>query len=136
MFIKLKGGKPVDHPIVIENFQQAYPHIDINNLPPEFARFERIEPPRPGVYEVYEGVTYERFGDVFKDVHHIRPMTDEEKTAKQDDIKAQWNTHMAAKYPSWTFDETTCTFMPPVMPPDNVNPYRWDEQTLSWILVE
>lgn len=136
MFIKVKDGKAVDHPIVFENFLQAYPHIDVNNLPPEFARFERIEPPRPGIYEVYEGVTYERVGDVFKDVHHIRPMTDEEKTVKQDEVKSWWNANLASKYPSWIFNEDLCKFVPPIVPPDDVTSYRWDEQIVSWVLIK
>lgn len=48
-------------------------------------------------------------------------------------------------YPSWTLNEDTCTWQPPVAAP--VNPYRpeqlefylepqyqWDEETLSWIV--
>lgn len=38
-------------------------------------------------------------------------------------------------YPSWTLNESTCTWQAPVpMPADN-KPYRWDEATLSWIEV-
>jgi hypothetical protein len=31
---------------------------------------------------VYEGVTYQWFDGVVKDVHSVRPMTDEERTTK------------------------------------------------------
>ena len=34
-------------------------------------------------------------------------------------------------YPSWTLDEQTCQWVPPVpMPPDGM--YVWDELTLAW----
>jgi hypothetical protein len=47
LYIRIKDGQPVDHPIIEENFIQAFPDIDINNLPPEFARFNRLEMPHP-----------------------------------------------------------------------------------------
>jgi len=79
LFIRVKNGQPFEHPIFGDNFRQAFPHIDTDNLPPEFARFTRIEMPVLGPHEIYEGVTYERDGDGFIDVHHVRPMTEEEK---------------------------------------------------------
>lgn len=37
-------------------------------------------------------------------------------------------------YPSWYLDENTCYWMPPVpMPTDGY--YKWDEPSLSWILL-
>jgi hypothetical protein len=132
LYIRIKDGQPFEHPILGGNFRQAFPSVDTNNLPPEFARFERIEPPTPGVYEVYEGVTYEWIGGIVKDVHHIRQMTEQEKQATQDAVKAAW----AEKgFASWMFDEETCSFKPPVPYPDDVKMYRWDEATTSWVEV-
>lgn len=82
LFIRLKNGAPFEHPILEDNFKEAFPHIDAENLPPEFMRFERLPPPALDIYEVYEGVTYEIVGGVCKDVHHVRPMTAEEREAK------------------------------------------------------
>jgi len=79
LFIRIKDGLPFEHPILEDNFCEAFPDIDIINLPPEFARFERVERPEIGSYQVYEGVTYELIGDIYKDVHHVREMTNEEK---------------------------------------------------------
>lgn len=79
-FIRIVDGQPFEHPIAAENFAQAFPHIDPNNLPPEFARFERVPRPIPEKFEVVtDEVTYEWFDGVVKDVYHIRPMTDEER---------------------------------------------------------
>lgn len=35
-------------------------------------------------------------------------------------------------YPSWTLDESTCRWQPPVAMPDG-GPWTWDEATLGWV---
>ncbi len=35
-------------------------------------------------------------------------------------------------YPSWSLDEGTCYWGPPVAMPDDENNYTWNESTLSW----
>jgi hypothetical protein len=82
LFIQIRDGQPYEHPIFAENFQQAFPHIDTNNLPPEFARFERIPQPAPGVYEVVEGPVYQWVDGMVSDVWTVRPMTDAEREVK------------------------------------------------------
>lgn len=42
LYIQIRNGQTFHHPIFEDNFIQAFPDIDINNLPPEFARFRRI----------------------------------------------------------------------------------------------
>jgi len=132
LYIRIKDGKPFEHPIFGDNFRAAFPKVDVNNLPPEFARFERVAPPAIGVYEVYEGVSYERSGEVYTDVHHVRSMTTEEITAKQDSVKADW---AGSGFASWVFDETICAFKAPVTYPTDDKIYRWDEPTISWVEV-
>lgn len=88
LFIRVQNGQPVDHPILGDNFREAFPGVDTNNLPPEFARFVRVAPPAIGTYEVYEGVTYELIDGAYTDVHHVRPMTTEEKAAKDQLLSA------------------------------------------------
>lgn len=132
LFIRLQNGQPFEHPIVEENFCQAFPEVNLDNLPDWIANFERVEPPIPSLYEVYEGVTYEWVNDVVKDVHHVRAMTEAEKLTKQNEAKEEWAQH---GFPSWVFDEDTCAFHPPVPYPDDGGQYRWDEETTSWVLV-
>lgn len=132
LFIQIRNDQPFEHPILGDNFRQAFPHIDCNNLPPEFARFERIERPEIQVYEIYEGVTYEKDGDIYKDVHHVRAMTPEEKTAKQNHTIQNWMQH---GYASWIFDEHTCSFQPPAPYPEDGKVYRWDEAITNWVEV-
>ena len=107
LFIQIRDGLPFGHPIYGDNFRQAFPDVDLENLPPEFARFERIEAPTLTPYEVYEGVTYELDNGVYKDMHHTRPMTDAEMSAKIDEAKAR-------RHPDdWVFNEAVCAWQPP-----------------------
>jgi hypothetical protein len=119
LFIRVKDGQPLNHPIMGDNFRQAFPDIDTENLPAEFARFVRVEPPAAGFLEIYEGVTYEFIDGVYTDVHHIRPMTTEEKTARQQEIIADFNQReYASNWSSWTFDEATYAMVPPIPRPE------------------
>lgn len=82
LFIQIRDGQPHEHPILGDNFRQAFPDINVDNLPPQFARFERIECPRAaGVYEV-DVVSYQWVDGIVKDVWTVRPMTDEERAIK------------------------------------------------------
>lgn len=38
-------------------------------------------------------------------------------------------------FPSWTLDEATCSWKPPVPRPSDGKPYRWNEASLSWVEV-
>lgn len=133
LFIRIQNGIPFEHPILGNNFRQAFPNIDTNNLPESFARFVRVAPPSVGIYEVYEGVTYEWQDGLVADVHHVRQMTAEEVTAKQDAVKTNWAENGHA---SWVFDEAICAFKAPVAYPTDGKIYRWDESTVSWVEVQ
>lgn len=131
LFIRIKDGQPFEHPILGDNFREAFPHIDTNNLPSEFAHFKRVEPPIYGVYEVYEGVTYEWQNGLVTDVHHVRQMTEVEKLEKQNAVKDAWA--KGVNLTSWVFDEETCAFKPPVAYPTDGKNYFWNEETTSWV---
>ena len=130
LYIRVADGKAVEHPILGDNFREAFPDIDTDNLPSGFAKFVRVAQPTTGPYEVYEGVTYELSGDVFTDVHQVRTMTEQEKTDKQDQVKSSWATN--GGYASWVFDADTCSFKPPVDYPTDGKNYNWNETTTSW----
>jgi len=68
LYIRIKNGQPFEHPILGDNFRQAF------------------------------GCTYEWDGDTVTDVHHVRDMTPAEKTAKQDTAKANWLEHGHASW--------------------------------------
>ena len=113
LFIRIKDGAPFEHPIFGDNFRAAFPDVDVNNLPPEFARFERIEPPVLGPYEKNQSVRYEIGEDgVCRDIWSCEQMTEEEIKAKQDEVKTRWaENELTPK--TWIFDEETCSFIPP-----------------------
>ena len=85
-YIRMEGGQPCNHPILEDNFRQAFSEIDVNNLPPEFSVFERITP-TPDKYQKTGSVTYGIFDGIVKDVFEYIDMTDEEK-AEVDEFEA------------------------------------------------
>lgn len=122
LFIRVdENGNAVQHPIVGDNFREAFPHIDVNNLPPEFARFVRVSQPKLGMYEVLESETptYQMVDGVFTDVWSVREMTAEEKLAKQQMVQDDFrNRRQAENWAAWTFDEASLSFLPPVPKPE------------------
>lgn len=131
LYIRIENGQPVNHPIAETNLISVVPEIDVNNLPSDYARFIRVEIPELGPYEVCIS-TYQWDGDVVTDVHHIRAMTEEEKTARQDAVKADW---AATGYASWVFNEGDCTFYPSIPRPLDGVSREWNEETISWVEV-
>jgi hypothetical protein len=91
LYIQIRDGQPHEHPIFADNFKQAFPGVDPENLPNTFAKFIRVDAPVPDTYEVYEGVTYQWFDGVVKDVHSVRAMTEEERAAKTAELEAMAN---------------------------------------------
>lgn len=96
-YIRMENGQPRDHPIFEDNFRQAFPDIDVNNLPPEFAVFERIQP-TPGKYQKTASVSYVVFDGIVKDVFEYIDMTDEEK-AEVDALEAATDINASGSEP-------------------------------------
>jgi len=134
LYIQLdSNGNPINHPIIESNLLDAYPGIDVNNLPQNFARFIRVQQPEGiGVYEKTT-VEYQVINGVVQDVWSVLPMTSEEIAAKQNKIKQDWQQY--GGYASWVFDETICNFVPPIPYPNDELKYQWDENQINWILV-
>lgn len=79
LFIQIRDGQPYQHPIFGDNFREAFPHVDVDNLPPEFARFKRLPSPvSAGEFEV-NVVTYQWVNGIVQDVWSVRPMNEEER---------------------------------------------------------
>lgn len=133
LFIRLKDGQPFEHPIFSDNFRQAFPNVDTNNLPKEFAKFVRVQAPVLGPYEKNQTVSYQLVDGVYTDVFTCEQMTAEEIASKQQTAKDEWVANNG--FASWTFNETTCIFEAPTPYPTDGKFYRWDEPTLAWIEV-
>jgi hypothetical protein len=74
LYIETENNQIKNHPAFEENLIQAFGEVPSNWVP-----FIRVEIPIIDIYEVYEGVTYELVNGAYTDVHHVRPMTEEEK---------------------------------------------------------
>ena len=125
--IQIKYGQPFEHPILLDNFITAFPNIDVNNLPSNFAKFERVPKPEEGVYEELIGLSYQWDGDIVKDVWEFRQFTEQEKIDKQNFVKskfAEYNSDLQ----SWVFDEVRCGFVSPVPYPNDGELYFWKER--------
>ncbi len=130
LYIRIVDGQPFEHPILEDNFIQAFPNVDVNNLPPEFAEFVRVQPPILGIYEKNQTVSYAFVDGVWTDVFSCEQMTSEEILELQNKTKTEWAEH---GFPSWVFNETMCCFNAPIPRPTDGKRYRWDEATISWI---
>ena len=73
LYIRIVDGHPFEHPIVENNFKMAFPKVDVNNLPSDFAHFVRVPKPKPdpGKYIVSAECRYEWVGDEVRDVWDI-----------------------------------------------------------------
>ena len=129
LFIRISGGKPFEHPIFGDNFREAFPEIDVNNLPDGFARFVRVPRPALGPFEKNQTLAYEWVNGVVMDIWRCEQMTDQEKADKLDQARAR------QPFPSWTFDETLCQWNPPIEYPSGGLEYKWDESILNWVKI-
>lgn len=133
LYICIKNGQPFEHPIFGDNFRQAFPNVDTNNLPAEFARFVRVTPPALGPYEKNQTVSYKLINGAYTDVFSVEQMTAEEIAVKQQTIKDKWVENNG--FVSWTFNETKCVFEAPNPYPTDGKFYQWEELTTSWVEV-
>lgn len=129
LIIQIKNGNPYNHPILVENFVQAFPEINLNNLPSDYAWFERTQHPIMGPYTKKIYSKYELVGDIVKEVWYKEEMTEEEKQAKQAQVKQEWAQY---GYSSWIFNEETCSFQSPIPYPTDGKIYEWNENLSSW----
>ena len=131
-FIQEQDGSPVNHPISLRNLMDVIEGFNPDSPPAGFVEFIRVAPPELGPYEKDQTVTYELVGGKYTDVFRCSQMTDDEKTQKQNAVREGWAEN---GYPSWVFNEETCTFEAPVNMPEDGNDYIWDEPTTSWVEV-
>ena len=118
LFIQIEDGQTVNHPALEDNLIQAF-----GAVPDHWAQFVRVERPIPGVYEIleYNQPTYQKVDGVWTDVWLLRPMTETEIAAKQQIVKDDWVARRQAEnWSAWLFDESTCSYIPPIPRPDPV----------------
>ena len=82
--IRIVDGVPFEHPIMLDNFQQAFPDIDLDQpLPEGFAWFERtlIPPIADDQIFVSEQSRYEFHNGMWTDVWDVRAKNQDELNA-------------------------------------------------------
>lgn len=115
LYIQVENGQTKNHPAFEDNLIQAFGSVPFNWEP-----FIRVERPTPGMYEVLESdnPTYEKVDGTWTDVWALRPMTNAEKTAKQQAVITAFNNReQAENWAAWTFNEELCEMVPPIPRP-------------------
>jgi hypothetical protein len=118
LFIQIENGQPINHPAFEDNLMQIY-----NVIPDHWEQFVRVAQPISGVYEILESnhPSYQKVDGVWTDVWSLRPMTEIEIAAKQQVVKDAWAARdQAENWSAWIFDESTCSYIPPVPRPEPV----------------
>ena len=130
LFIRIIDGQPFEHPIFEDNFKEAFPDVDLNNLPSEFLKFVRVEKPILKKYEVCENEsTYKIVDGICTDDWSLRLMTEEEKAAKDVLLEELRNAPFG---PEWVFDEDFCFWKFRVPYPTDGKQYVWNETEYAW----
>lgn len=95
LYIRIRDGQPFEHPIMEDNFFQAFPDVDVNNLPSDFAKFVRL--PCPNAANTFEKdvVSYEWINGMVQDVWSVVPMTTEEREEKFSAMRDEANAFVA-----------------------------------------
>jgi hypothetical protein len=127
--IKIENGIPVNHPVSEENLRLFFSDLDINNPPEGWARFIRAPYPELSLGETIEKTTYELSNSLtvengtktYTDIHHIKPISDEELILMAMDAVKNFNQSMQiysnAPYPA----------------PDDGEFYVWSISSNSWV---
>jgi hypothetical protein len=128
LFIQIRNGGPFEHPVTESNLRLFYPDFDDNNPPEGFVRFIRNPEPSIGPFQTLVGAYYEKVDGVWQDVYHIRDLTPVEKAQKITSIKKEFPFS-----DTWTLDENTLKWEPPVKYPEDGNKYYWDNVIRNWL---
>jgi hypothetical protein len=131
LYIQTENGQCVNHPAFEDNLIAAF-----GGVPDHWKPFVRVERPTLGVYEVLESEqpAYQMVDGVWTDVWTVRPMTDEEKAAKQQVVRDAWALSTNAfNFTAWVLDEATLKMVPPIpRPVEEGKIFRWSGADNNW----
>lgn len=116
LYIETENGIPKNHPALENNLIQAF-----GAIPAHWEPFIRVERPTTGIYQVLESdeVVYAKVDGVWTDVWSVRELTAEEKAAKQQAVRDDFNDQpQAENWSAWILDDATCTMVPPIPRPE------------------
>ena len=131
LYIQTENGQTVNHPAFEDNLVAAF-----GGVPDHWKPFVRVERPTLGVYEVLESEqpAYQMVDGVWTDVWSVRPMTDEEKAAVQQQVIDAWALiPNAFNFTAWVLDEATLRMVPPIpRPVEEGKIFRWSGADNNW----
>jgi hypothetical protein len=131
LYIQTENGQAVNHPAFEHNLIEAF-----GGVPDHWKPFVRVERPAIGIYEVLESElpAYQLVDGVWTDVWSVRPMTDEEKTAKQQAVIDAWALiPNAFNFTAWVLDEANLRMVPPIpRPVEEGKIFRWSGADNNW----
>jgi hypothetical protein len=131
LYIQTENGQTVNHPALESNLIAAF-----GGVPDHWKPFVRVERPAIGIYEVLESElpAYQLVDGVWTDVWSVRPMTDEEKTAKQQAVIDAWALiPNAFNFTAWVLDEANLRMVPPIpRPVEEGKIFRWSGADNNW----
>lgn len=125
LYIELKNGEPINHPMLQSNIEMIYPVMNLDNLPETLCEFVRVDKPTPKWDEVVEGPEYKMIDGICYDVWTVNKISDEKKQQMLDALAA------SNPYPSWTVDTVNHNLIPPIPYPEE-GAWVWNEDTVSW----
>tara|TARA_B100000900_G_scaffold286568_1_gene245687 strand:- start:4111 stop:4527 length:417 start_codon:yes stop_codon:yes gene_type:complete len=134
-FIKIEENQAVGFPMQQDNFEQAFPNEDLDNLSSSFAEVIKADVPARSVYQILDDPTYTMNADgKMVETFTLSDVSDERKIELQNEAKAAW-VEDEDNFASWVFNEETCSYEAPVSYPSDGKNYYWNEPTTSWVEV-
>jgi hypothetical protein len=131
LYIQTENGQTVNHPAFEDNLIAAF-----GGVPDHWKPFVRVERPTLGVYETLESEqpAYEMVDGVWTDVWTVRPMTDEEIAAVQQQVIDAWALMPNAfNFTAWVLEEATLRMVPPIpRPVEEGKIFRWSGADNNW----
>lgn len=131
LYIETENGATKNHPAFEENLIQAF-----GSVPAHWEPFIRVERPIPSVYQVLESqeAVYAKVDGVWTDVWSVRPMTNEEKAAVQQQVIDAWALiPNAFNFTAWVYDEETQRMVAPIpRPVEEGKIFRWSGADNNW----
>ena len=132
LYIQIENGQPINHPIEEGNFKSAFPKVDINNLPPEWALFNRVQQPTDLLTSPFQNAvsSYGLMADgtTWQDVWTAQPMSDQEKADKIALYQSM------PPGPNQTLNTETLVWSPSTPMPQDGQTYLWNNATGEWIV--
>jgi hypothetical protein len=133
LYIKIQNGQPAHHPVEEGNLKNAHPHIDVHNLPPDWAPFQRVQQPHDllAASPFLKAVcTYVLSSDgvTWQDSWAAQPMDAQEVADKIALYQAD------PPGPNHTLDHTTLVWSPSTPMPQDGQKYLWNRIAGQWIV--